>query len=221
MKFLKKIFGQSEPPATQDNSPSVMGLRLGGSFELDPLMLKLNNEALTTDSCSSTHIIEAAGKCKAEGETNVYRFYTDDEAWLEVTATSGTEEENVTDVKLYHFYESQEVADDRDWDDLLENVIGAEQFELNGSVFTRSWGAVGDRHRPVHLNESTFLKTTALPSSNTDVFIMLYERETANGPTEYLMLSAEEQRMENGDLGRHFITSTGVGISPTQLTING
>lgn len=221
MKFFKKLFGQSEPPAVLDNSPSVMGLRLGGSFELDPLMLKLNNEALTTDSCSSTHIIEAAGQCKAEGETNVYRFYTDDEAWLEVTATSGTEEENVIDVKLYHYFETQEVGDDREWDNLLDNVIGAEQFELNGSVFTRSWGAVGDRHRPVHLNESTFLKTTKLPSSNTDVFIMLYERETASGPTEYLMLSAEEHRMENGDLGRHFVTSTGVGISPTQITING
>lgn len=205
----------------QDNSPSVMGLRLGGSFELDPLLLKLNNEALTTDSCSPTHIIEAAGQCKAEGETNVYRFYTDDEAWLEVTASSGTEEENVVDVKLFHFFETKEVGDDRDWDNLLDNVIGAIQFELNGSLFTRSWGAVGDRHRPVHLNETTFLKTTKLPSSNTDVFIMQYERVTDSGLTEYLMLSAEEQRLENGDLGRHFVTSTGVGISPSQITING
>jgi hypothetical protein len=50
---------------------------------------------------------------------------------------------------------------------------------------------------------------------------MLFEREINNDITESLFLSAEESFDENNQVSRCFVISTGVGLTPSQITIHG
>lgn len=215
--FSKNPFQQNKE-AEKPQTPSIMGLGIGFSFELDPLFLRLLNDHLVTKECSTTYIIQAAGIVEMD-DTSIYRFYTDDEAFLQVVAQGGNKEEHVIDVKLYHYYDTIDVSSDTDWDQLLYKKIGAAKYELEGHQYSRVWNTVGEYHQPVHMMETTF--DDAGDRSTTDQFTMLFERPILEDQTESLFLSAEETEDPPGSLSRCFVMSTGISLSPTQITIHG
>jgi hypothetical protein len=57
--------------------------------------------------------------------------------------------------------------------------------------------------------------------SETDQFVMLFERELSDGSFEQLYLSAEESLNDSNQLERCLVISTGVKLSPTQIRVNG
>lgn len=215
--MFKQLFGRDKPEASK-STPSIMGLRLGGSFEVDNLAVRLILDELTIDSFSSTHIIKAAGLVELDG-TWVYRFYTDDDAWLQVIAEGGQGDEHVVDVKLFHFYDTLDVADQTAWDRLLREEIGQNQYQLNGQTYDRVWTASGNYHSPVHMREKTYDDSGEY--SLTDQFTMLFERPLSDGRTESLFLSAEETEETGGYLSHCLVQSTGLTLTPSQLTIHG
>ena len=216
--MFKKLFGKKDTNDIVDNSPSIMGLRLNGSFEIDGLLLKLLEPELIIQGSAKTHIIQAAGVVNLDG-TWVYRFYTDDDAFLQVISEGGQSEENVVDVKLFHFYDTQDISAQSVWDELLNEQMGNATYELEGHEFQRVWTSASEYHNPVHMNEKTYDEPDEF--SQTDQFTMLFEREIAQGNTESLFLSAEEKLEESGNLGRCLVISTGITITPAQLTIHG
>ncbi|MGL6161066.1 YjfK family protein [Microbulbifer sp.] len=213
-KLIKRI---SKPGPTVQ-TPSIMGLRLGASFEVDPLAIKLMLDELTIESCSPTQIIKAAGVIDLDG-TWVYRFYTDDDAWLQVVAEGGNRDEHVVDVKLFHFYDTRDIASEQAWNQLLEREIGQSSYTLENKSYRRVWTAAGDYHNPVHMAEKTYEEGG--DHSTTDQFTMLFERELSDARTESLFLSAEEKLEEGGYLSRCLVLSTGITLTPSQLTIHG
>lgn len=213
-KLIRKISKSS----TDNNKPSIMGLGLGTSFEVDPLAIRLILDELTIESFSPTQIIRAAGIVDLDG-TWVYRFYTDDDAWLQVVAEGGQRDEHVVDVKLFHYYDTRDIASETAWRTLLEREIGAGVYELDGRRYRRVWTAAGDYHNPVHMAEKTYSEDGDY--STTDQFTMLFERELSDGRTESLFLSAEEKEEEGGYLSHCLVLSTGITLTPSQLTIHG
>ena len=216
--MFKKLFGKKDNSEIQDNSPTIMGLRLGGSFEIDSLLLKLLEPELIIQGSAKSHIIQAAGIVNLEG-TWVYRFYTDDDAFLQVISDGGQSEEHVVDVKLFHFYDTQDISTQSVWDELLKEKMGTPTYELEGHEFHRVWTSASEYHNPVHMNEKTYDEPDDF--SQTDQFTMLFEREITEGNSESLFLSAEEKLEESGNLGRCLVISTGITITPAQLTIHG
>lgn len=213
-KLIKK-FGKADP---REKTPSIMGLRPGASFEVDPLAIRLVLDELTIESCSPTQIIKAVGVVDLDG-TWVYRFYTDDDAWLQVVAEGGNRDEHVVDVKLFHFYDTRDIGSEQAWNNLLEREIGCISYELDGRNYQRVWTAAGDYHNPVHMTEKTYDEDGGY--SSTDQFTMLFERELSDRRTESLFLSAEEKLEEGGYLSRCLVLSTGISLTPSQLTIHG
>jgi hypothetical protein len=195
-----------------------MGLRLGGSFEIDPLLIKLTAQDLIIDACAPTQIIKAAGVVDLDG-TWVFRFYTDDDAFLQVVSEGGKSDEHVVDVKLFHFYDTQDISSQPIWDQLLNEKIGASTYELEGYTYSRVWTSAGEYHNPVHMAEKTYDDDGDF--SLTDQFTMLFERPISQGQTESLFLSAEEKEEETGNLSRCLVLSTGITLTPSQLTIHG
>ncbi|MFA0810084.1 YjfK family protein [Microbulbifer epialgicus] len=214
-KLINRFKGKDTPVA---RTPEIMGLRLGASFELDPLTIRLILDELTIESCSPTQIIKAAGVVELDG-TWVYRFYTDDDAWLQVVAEGGQGDEHVVDVKLFHFYDTLDVSNQQAWDNLLKREIGAENYQLRDRSYSRVWTSAGDYHNPVHMAEKTY--DDGGDYSVTDQFTMLFERELSDQRTESLFLSAEEKEEEAGYLSRSLVISTGITLTPSQLTIHG
>lgn len=212
---LIKKFSKTEP---RTQTPCIMGLRLGASFEVDPLAIRFVLDELTIESFSPTQIIKAAGVVDLDG-TWVYRFYTDDDAWLQVVAEGGQNDEHVVDVKLLHFYDTRDIASEQAWSNLLEREIGGPEYSLDGRVYRRVWTSAGDYHNPVHMPEKTY--DEGGDYSSTDQFTMLFERDLSDGRTESLFLSAEEKLEKGGYLSRCLVLSTGISLTPSQLTIHG
>ncbi|WNZ57991.1 YjfK family protein [Microbulbifer sp. JMSA004] len=214
-KLINKIKGKDAPKV---KTPEIMGLRMGASFELDPLAIRLILDELTIESCSPTQIIKAAGVVELDG-TWIYRFYTDDDAWLQVIAEGGQRDEHVVDVKLFHFYDTLDVGSEQAWNKLLKSDIGAPSYHLQDRSYSRVWTAAGDYHNPVHMAEKTYDEDGDY--SVTDQFTMLFERELSDQQTESLFLSAEEKEEDAGYLSRSLVISTGITLTPSQITIHG
>ena len=198
-------------------TPSIMGLRLGGSFEIDPLLMRMVENSLIINGAASSYIIKAIGIAELDGSW-MFRFYTDDDAFLQVIAEGGKGDEDVVDVKLFHFYDTQDIASQSIWDTLLNEQIGTATYELENSTYRRVWTSASEYHNPVYVQETTYDEDGE--SSSTDQFIMLFEREIEGGLTESLFLSAEESEQAGG-LNRCFVLSTGITLTPSQLTIHG
>lgn len=216
--MFSKLFGRKDSGSKLDNAPSILGLRIGGSFEVDGLLLRLAESELVTEGCAPTQIIQAAGIVDLDG-TWVYRFYTDDDAFLQVIAEGGQQDENVVDVKLFHFYDTQDVPSQALWDEILNKRIGTAEYQLEGHNYERVWTSAADYHNPVHMVEKTYDDSGEF--SETDQFTMLFERPISGNNTESLFLSAEEKLEQAGYLSRCLVISTGITLSSAQITIHG
>lgn len=216
--MFSKIFGKNRKDNPLADTPSIMGLGLRGSFKIDPLLMKLTEGELVTQGAASTHIIETAGIVDLDG-TWIYRFYTDDDAFLQVIAQGGQSEEHVVDVKLFHFFDTLDVSSQSSWDRLLKEEIGVGVYALAGHTYERVWKTTGNYHNPVHMAEKTYAEDGDY--SVTDQFTMLFERPISNGNTESLFLSAEEKEEASGSLSRCLVQSTGITLTASQITIFG
>jgi hypothetical protein len=212
--FFKKNDKEEQKPEL----PSILGLAPGFSFELDALCLKLAEKDMLVDGVAKTQIIQAVGIVDWD-ECTIFRFYTDDEAFLQVVANGGTEDHHVVDVKLFHYYDTLDVASEQSWNELLSYKIGASIYSVADREFERVWTCDGDYHQPVHMREKTYDEDGS--TSITDQFVMLFERAISNDETESLFVSAEEVETESGNLERCLVLSTGMSLTPSDITIHG
>ena len=214
--MFSKLFKKSEPK--KPKSPEIMGLYLGGSFELDNLKLSLLEPELTIEGAARSQLIQAVGEAPLDTGGTLLRFYTDDDGFLQVVTDGGLSENHITDVKLWHFYETKTIGNTAQWNECLKNVISQPTYELDGKVYTRVWGAVGDESPPVAVTETTYEEDGDV--STTDQFMMLYERHLSDGNTESLLVAGEEKIVgQNAD--RCLVVSTGFDIQPADIRING
>lgn len=214
--MFSKLFGKKTP--TKPKAPEIMGLYLGGSFELDDLKLSLLEKELTIEGAARSQIIQAVGKAPLDSGGELLRFYTDDDAFLQVVLDGGNTESHVSDVKLWHFYDTQTIGSDTQWRECLDKQISQPTYELNGHTFTRVWDAVGEVSPPVAVTETTYEEDGDV--STTDQFMMLYERPLENDRTESLLIVGEEKIIGN-NADRCLVISTGFDIQPADIRING
>ncbi len=217
--MFSKLFGSKEKKVTPTiKAPEVMGLYLGGSFELDALKLKLIQPQLIIENAASHHLIQAVGEVNLDTGGKILRFYTDDDAFLQVVMDGGDTENHITDVKLWYFYDTKTVGNDAQWQQLLKQEISQPEYQLEGQRFERVWDAVGEESPPVAMTEKTYEEDG--DTSDTDQFVMLYERDLGEDNFEALMVSGEEKIINNNH-DRCQVISTGFNINPADLRING
>lgn len=214
--MFKKWFGKSS--IEKPKAPEIMGLYLGGSFELDSLKLKLLQPQLTIENAASQHLIQAVGEVNLDTGGKILRFYTDDDAFLQVVLDGGDTENHITDVKLWYFYDTQTIGNESQWQSTLKSTISQPHYLLEGLEFQRVWDAVDEHSPPVAMTEKTWEEDGDV--SETDQFVMLYERPIENGDTEALLVVGEE-KIINHNHDRCLVRSTGFNIQPADITING
>ena len=212
-KWFAKKDKDSGPKA-----PEIMGLYLGGSFELDDLKLKLVEPSLTIEGAARQHLIQAVGEAHLDTGGKILRFYTDDDAFLQVVLDGGDTENHISDVKLWYFYETKTVGSNAQWQSLIKDQISVPDYDLGGTSFSRVWNAIGDHSPPVAMTEKTYEQDGDV--SETDQFVMLYERHIDDTTSETLLVCAEE-KIVNNNHDRCLVLSTGFDISPADIRING
>lgn len=214
--MFKKWFSKNEPSTPK--APEIMGLYLGGSFELDELKMRLIVPNLTIEAPATKHIIQAVGEAPLDSGGKMLRFYTDDDAFLQVILDGGDTESHITDVKLWYFYETLTIGNDSQWQDVLKNTVSQPQYQLADTTFSRVWDAVGEHSPPIAVTETTYEEDG--DTSQTDQFMMLYERMVDNDSAESLLVAAEE-KIVGYNKDRCMVISTGFDLQPTDIKING
>ncbi len=209
---------KSKPEEKKDNAPEIIGLYLGGSFEIDPLHLRLIEPELLIEGAASQHMIQAVGEVRLDTGGKILRFYTDDDAFLQVVLDGGDGPEHITDVKLWYFYDTTTVGSEVQWKSLIESDISKPNYPLDEHLYQRVWNALGETSPPVAMTEKTWELDGDI--SETDQFVMLYERPIADGRFEALLVSAEE-KIVNNQPDRCLVRSSGFNLSPAELKING
>ena len=215
--MFSKLFGKKQA-SDKPKAPEIMGLYLGGSFELDPLRLRLLEPDLVIEKAASHHLIQAVGEVHLDTGGKILRFYTDDDAYLQVVLDGGDTENHITDVKLWYFYETKTIGSDSQWQQTMKSGVSNPSYDLEGHRFERVWDAVGDTSPPVAMTEKTYEEDGDI--SETDQFVMLYERQISADETETLLISAEEKLLGN-NFDRCLVISTGFNIGQADITING
>lgn len=214
--MFKKWFGKSEPQPSAVRAPEILGFRLGGAFELDDLKIRLREPQLVVEGMARTQLIQAVGDVSLDESSSLLRYYTDDEGYVQVLLTGGRTENHVSDVKLWYYYDTQSVGNDRDWQSLLDKTISQSTIELEGHIYERVWGGTGETSPPVAMTETTHAEDGS--KSTTDQFSMLYQREIEPDFFEYVLYSGEEKLID-GQLDHCFVISTGfdLGVGDFQV----
>ncbi|GGO67076.1 YjfK family protein [Bowmanella pacifica] len=215
--MFSKWFAKKEP-IKGPKAPEIMGLYLGGSFQLDDLRLRLLEPELTIEGAARTHLIQAVGEVVLDTGGKILRFYTDDDAFLQVVLDGGDTEQHITDVKLWYFYETKTVGSENQWQQLINSEISQPSYALEGQDFHRVWDAVGDQSPPVAMTEKTYEEDGDV--SETDQFVMLYERPVGQDDVEALLVCGEEKIIDNRT-DRCLVISTGFNLQPADIRING
>jgi len=212
-----RLFG-GKRRSSKPETPEIMGLRLGGAFELDDLKLRLIEPELVVESVARTQLIQAVGVVKLDEGTTLLRYYTDDEGFLQVLLSGGMTENHIADVKLWYFYSTSSVGSETEWERLLFSGISTPTTELEGNAYSRVWESEGESSPPIAMTERTYLENGT--TSETDQFVMLYQREASSDHFEYLMRAAEEKIIqERAD--RCLVLSTAFDIQHADITIIG
>ncbi|QUJ69610.1 YjfK family protein (plasmid) [Photobacterium sp. GJ3] len=204
---------RNQPQDTGPKAPEILGLRLGGAFELDDLKLRLTEPSLIIEGAARTHLIQAVGEVQLDEQTRLIRYYTDDDGFVQVLA-HGESDADVSEVKLFYFYDSKPIDTDSEWQHQLDHQIVKSQWTLEEFSFDKLW----DNSRPVAMTETTWLQNGS--TNRTDQFVMLYEREAAPSTTEVLLVAAEE-KIFNNRAERSLVLSTGFDLSPTDFKLIG
>lgn len=212
--FFKK---DKKPPAGPPGPPEVLGLRLGGAVELNELRLRLLTDQLITDRIAKMQLIQAVGVINLDIAHTILRYYTDDDAFIQVVLEGGLGDEHISDVKLLHFYETRGIATEAEWNALLKNGISRPTFDCEGRTFSRVWEAVGE-NPPVAMTEKTYAE--GAPVTETDQFVMLYERPLQDDLREFLFVSGEEKIIDDQH-DRCLVISTGINLSQADFEVVG
>lgn len=215
---MLKWFNKKPTEAPQPQAPKILGLGLGGAFELDALRLRMVEPAVIFENASSTQFIQAVGQVQLDADTTLLRYYTDDDAFIQVLLQGGLSEQHIVEVKLWYFYSTQGIAHKTDWEHTLRNAISLPEYSLEGHTFTRVWNDVGQHSPPVAMTEETV--SGSGERSETDQFAMLYEREAAPRVMEYLLVAGEE-KIINDRPERALVISTGIDLDLADLTFTG
>jgi len=215
---FSKLFGRNKDKETVDMGPDVMGLRTGSAFELDDLRLRLMEPDLLVEKVARTQFVEAAGLVNLDSETTFYRFYTDDEAFIQVNLSGGVTESHIDDVTLWHYYDTKGISTDAAWNEQLKHKISQPTYEIEGYEYQRVWDDVSGSCPPVAMTEKTYDDDGE--TTTTDQFIMLYERIINEDLKELLLVSGEESVVDNR-LERCLVLSTGFSLRQSDISIRG
>ncbi len=215
-KALKGLFGgNAKPQPTEPEKPQlpeVLGLHLGGTLTIDTIKLRSLEDALIIEGAAAEQRIEAVGVIELNERCKIVRYYTDDEAFIQIQL----EDNSIIEIILWYFYDAKGVVE-ADWKPLLQNKVATGNYELEGHTFTQTF----EGNVPELATEKTYYKNGT--ESETDQFFMPYVREieSNHADTELLLICAEEKRNKlNGNLEREIVRSTGVHLNAVDIKNN-
>jgi len=216
-----KWFGKKDSQEKEDkfsDLPSPYNLRLKGALDIDPLPFTMLSEKLNFELPAKTQIIEAHGKINLGSGSYLNRYYTSDDAFIQINSTGGFDEQHVDDIKLFAFEDTLTPANQTEWESWTgkDSKIGDPTFSFLDTEYKRVWMSQSDGSvLPVEFEE---IVTNLVENEDPYTVVhlsMLYERQIKDTERyEYLLISAEHTLND-----AHIVFSLGVDLSPQDIVV--
>ncbi len=216
--MLGRWFNRKKTEAKEPPLPSPFNLRLKAGVDIDPIPFAMIRDKLHFTLPAETQIVEAQGKVDLGGGAYLSRYYTCDDAFIQVNTTGGFDEQHVDDIKLFVFEETITPATQAEWEAWTgkESKIGDETFTFNGVEYGRVWMAQSEGSIvPVEFEEEV---TNLIENESPYTVVhlaMLYERLIPEIERyEYLLVSAEHTHSD-----ANIVLSLGVDLDPQAFVV--
>jgi hypothetical protein len=182
--------GRKDPQLPQERGP--LRVAISGALEIDTLgvqaALAAGEPAMGAPSGGS-FIVSAIGTALLDGNSELTRYYDDDQRMIQVMAALGGGEDTIVDVSLYAPWDSVVPAGPSEWARWTgpRGLIGAPKYDADGIVFDRYWGEGSD-----HADLVEFVETVDDGETRRQIHqrCMLYSRMVGDGE-EMLLLNIE------------------------------
>jgi len=212
-KWFKK-----EEAAPKPTLPSPYNLRLKAAVDIDPIPFSMIKDEIHFALPAVTQIVEAQGKIDLGAGAYLNRYYTSDDAFIQISTTGGFEEQHVDDIKLFVFEDTITPATQAEWEVWTgkDSKIGDPTYLFHGTEYTRVWMAQSEGSIvPVEFEEEV-VNLIENESPYTVVHLaMLYERLIPEIERyEYLLISAEHTHDD-----ANIVFSLGVDLDPQAFIV--
>ncbi|QMA49146.1 YjfK family protein [Citrobacter freundii] len=216
--FLQRIFGTAEA-ATPVRGP--LGLHLSAGFTLDTLAFRLLEEDLLVVLPGEEYTVAAISHINLGGGSQIFRYYTSGEEFLQINTTGGSDMDDIDDIKLFVYEESYGLTQKKHWQSAISPAeIGMPALFWQGQHWQRFFNDEEPGNiEPVYMLEKVENQQHAKWEVHN--FTMGYQRQVTADTWEYLLLNGEESFNEQGEPESIFSRALGVDIPLTSLNIIG
>lgn len=216
--FFQRLFGKADS-ALPARGP--LGLHLHAGFTLNTLAFRLLEEALLIELPGEEYTIAAVSHIDLGGGSQIFRYYTSGEEFLQINTTGGSDTDDIDDIKLFVYEDSYGITQKKHWQSAIgPAAIGAPTLCWQEQHWQRFFNDEEPGNiEPIYMLE----KVENQQHAKWDVhnFTMGYQRQVASDTWEYLLLNGEESFNEQGEPEWVFSRALGVDIPLTSLTIIG
>lgn len=182
--------GRKDPQLPQERGP--LRVAIAGALEIDTLGVQAAlaaGEPAMGAPIGGSFIVSAIGTALLDGNSELTRYYDDDQRMIQVMAAPGGGEDTIVDVSLYAPWDSVVPAGPSEWARWTgpRGLIGAPKYDADGIVFDRYWGEGSD-----HADLVEFVETVDDGETRRQIHqrCMLYSRTVGDGE-EMLLLNIE------------------------------
>lgn len=182
--------GRKEPHLPPERGP--LRCAISGAIEIDTLGLQaslVSGEPAMGPPVGGTFIVSAIGTARLDGNSELTRYYDDDQRMVQVLAAPGGGEDTIIDVSFYTPWDSVVPGGASEWARWTgpNGLIGAPEYDADGILFARYWGAGQD-----HADLVEFVETVDDGEASRQIHqrCMLYSRAVGAGE-EMLLLNIE------------------------------
>lgn len=214
MSFLKNLFGKKEQPVELPKK-GLYGLHLGCAVELSSLDFRILGEELRLSFPGETQLVEAVSRTSLGAGSYMLRYYTSDDAIIQINYSGDESEQNVEDVLLFVYDKSRSIATEKEWETVISaDFIGHTSHDYRERTYHRVFFDESEENvPPVAMTEQ--VENKAGETYAVDNFCMLYERGVNDDVSELLLINAEE----SGENERLLSYALGVHLSPSQFKV--
>lgn len=217
-RFFQRLLGKTEDPML---IRGPLGLHLNAGFTLDTLAFRLLGESLLVDLPGDEYTVAAGSRIDLGRGSQIFRYYTSGDEFLQINTTGGIDVEDIDDIKLFVYEECHGINQDAHW----RSAISAAAIGMPTlSWREKHWQRFFNNEEPGNIEPIFMLEQVEnQQGAKWDVhnFTMGYQRQVNDDSFEYLLLSGEETYNEQGEPEWIFSRALGVDIPLTSLNIIG
>ena len=216
--FYQRLFGKDNKPAI---ARGPLGLHLNSGFTLDTLAFRLLEDELLIALPGEEFTVAAVSRIDLGGGSQIFRYYTSGDEFLQINTTGGEDIDDIDDIKLFVYEESYGISKESHWREAINaKTMGAMTLNWQEKRWQRFFNSEEPGNiEPVYMLEKVENQNHAKWEVHN--FTMGYQRQVTEDTYEYLLLNGEESFNDLGEPEWLFSRALGVDIPLTSLHIIG